>query len=112
MYSTVREKDKGRRTSAVRAYSAVVRTPSMYAQHNIRVNSVHPTGVATPMIFNEHMAAVFAENPDSSAMTSNLLPVPFVEPLDVTNAVVWLLSDKARYITGVALPVDAGFAVM
>jgi NAD(P)-dependent dehydrogenase (short-subunit alcohol dehydrogenase family) len=51
-----------------------------YAQHNIRVNSVHPTGVATPMIFNEHMAAVFAENPDSSAMTGNLLPVPFVEP--------------------------------
>lgn len=83
-----------------------------YAQHNIRVNSVHPTGVATPMIFNEHMATVFAENPDSSAMAGNLLPVPFVEPLDVTNAVVWLLSDKARYITGVALPVDAGFAVM
>ncbi len=83
-----------------------------YAQNNIRVNSVHPTGVATPMIFNEHMAAVFTENPDSSAMTGNLLPVPFVEALDVTNAVVWLLSDKARYVTGVALPVDAGFAVM
>ncbi len=83
-----------------------------YAQHNIRVNSVHPTGVATPMIFNEHMAARFAENPDASAMTGNLLPVPFVEPMDVTNAVVWLASDKARYITGVALPVDAGFAVM
>lgn len=83
-----------------------------YAQHNIRVNSVHPTGVGTPMIFNEHMAAVFAGNPDSSAMTGNLLPVPFVEPADVTNAVVWLLSDKARYVTGVALPVDAGFAVM
>lgn len=83
-----------------------------YAQYNIRVNSVHPTGVATPMIFNEHMAARFAENPDASAMTGNLLPVPFVEPLDVTNAVVWLAGDKARYITGVALPVDAGFAVM
>jgi SDR family mycofactocin-dependent oxidoreductase len=83
-----------------------------YAQHNIRVNSVHPTGVATPMIFNEHMAAVFAANPEGSAMTGNLMPVPFIEPLDVTNAVVWLLSEKARYITGVALPVDAGFAVM
>lgn len=83
-----------------------------YAQNNIRVNSVHPTGVATPMIFNEHMATVFAQNPESSAMTGNLLPVPFVEPMDVTNAVLWLLSDRARYITGVALPVDAGFAVM
>ena len=83
-----------------------------YAQHNIRVNSVHPTGVSTPMIFNEHMATVFAQNPDSSAMTGNLLPVPFVEAMDVTHAVRWLLSDHARYITGVALPVDAGFNVM
>ena len=83
-----------------------------YASHNIRVNSVHPTGVATPMIFNEHMAQAFAENPDSSAMTGNLLPVPFVEPMDVTNAVIWLVSDNARYVTGVTLPVDAGFAVM
>ncbi|OMB77398.1 mycofactocin-coupled SDR family oxidoreductase [Mycolicibacterium conceptionense] len=83
-----------------------------YAQHNIRVNSVHPTGVATPMIFNEHMAKVFEANPDSSAMTGNLMPVPFVEPLDVTNAVVFLAGEKARYITGVALPVDAGFAIM
>ncbi|OBG83783.1 3-ketoacyl-ACP reductase [Mycobacterium sp. E802] len=83
-----------------------------YAQHSIRVNSVHPTGVATPMIFNEHMARVFEANPDSSAMTGNLMPVPFVEPLDVTNAVVFLAGEKARYITGVALPVDAGFAIM
>ncbi|WP_419186521.1 mycofactocin-coupled SDR family oxidoreductase [Mycolicibacterium peregrinum] len=83
-----------------------------YAQQNIRVNSVHPTGVATPMIFNEHMAAVFEASPDSSAMSGNLLPVPFVEPLDVTNAVVFLAGEKARYITGVALPVDAGFAIM
>lgn len=83
-----------------------------YARHNIRVNSVHPTGVATPMIFNDHMAKTFAEATDPDPMTGNLLPVPFVEPLDVTNAVLWLVSDKARYITGVALPVDAGFAVM
>ncbi len=83
-----------------------------YAQHNIRVNSVHPTGVATPMIFNEHMAQMFAANPEGSAMSGNLLPVPFVEALDVTNVVVFLAGEKARYITGVALPVDAGFAVM
>lgn len=83
-----------------------------YAQHNIRVNSVHPTGVATPMIFNEHMAQLFAANPEGSAMAGNLLPVPFVEPGDVTHAVMYLISDHARYITGTTLPVDAGFAVM
>ncbi|AKK28729.1 mycofactocin-coupled SDR family oxidoreductase [Mycobacterium sp. EPa45] len=83
-----------------------------YAPHNIRVNSVHPTGVATPMIFNEHMAGVFEADPNSSAMAGNLLRVPFVEPVDVTNAVLYLISDTARYVTGVTLPVDAGFGVM
>lgn len=83
-----------------------------YAPQNIRVNSIHPTGVATPMIINEHMARVFEANPEGSAMSGNLLPVPFVEPVDVTAAVMYLVSDGARYITGTALPVDAGFAVM
>ncbi|ANI42508.1 mycofactocin-coupled SDR family oxidoreductase [Mycolicibacterium vaccae] len=83
-----------------------------YAQQNIRVNSIHPTGVATPMIFNDHMARVFEANPEGSAMSGNLLPVPFVEPSDVTAAVLFLVSDGARYITGTTLPVDAGFAVM
>ena len=64
------------------------------------------------MIFNEHMAQRFAENPEGSAMSGNLLPVPFVEALDVTNVVVFLSGEKARYITGVALPVDAGFNVL
>lgn len=64
------------------------------------------------MIFNEHMARVFEANPEGSAMSGNLLPVPFVEPSDVTAAVMYLVSDGARYITGTALPVDAGFAVM
>ncbi len=83
-----------------------------YAPQNIRVNSVHPTGVATPMIFNEHMAQAYAAGTLSSGMSGNLLDVPYVEPMDVTNAVVWLTSDKARYVTGITLPVDAGFAVM
>jgi enoyl-[acyl-carrier-protein] reductase (NADH) len=64
------------------------------------------------MIFNEHMATVFAENPQLSAMSGNLLAVPYVEAMDVTNVVTFLASNKARYITGVALPVDAGYAVM
>jgi SDR family mycofactocin-dependent oxidoreductase len=83
-----------------------------YAPQGIRVNSVHPTGVGTPMIFNDHMAKVFEANPDASAMSGNLLPVPFVEPIDVTNAVLFLISDSGRYITGQTLPVDAGFGAM
>jgi len=83
-----------------------------YARHDIRVNSVHPTGVATPMIFNDHVAGLFAANPEGTGMTGNLLSVPYVEAMVVTNAVTWLVSDKARYITGVALPVDAGQAII
>jgi len=83
-----------------------------YAQHNIRVNTVHPSGVGTPMILNDHTLRMFQENPNGAALSANLLPVPFVEAEDVTNVVVFLASPKARYITGVALPVDAGHAVM
>ncbi|MDZ7882633.1 MAG: mycofactocin-coupled SDR family oxidoreductase [Mycobacterium sp.] len=83
-----------------------------YGSHNIRVNTVHPTGVATPMIFNEHMAQMFAANPQGTAMAGNLLPVPYVDPQDVTNAVLFLISEGARYMTGSTLPVDAGFAAM
>jgi SDR family mycofactocin-dependent oxidoreductase len=83
-----------------------------YAQHNIRVNTVHPSGVGTPMILNDHTLRTFQENPNGAALSGNLLPVPWVEAEDVTNAVVFLASPKARYVTGVALPVDAGHAVM
>jgi len=83
-----------------------------YAQNNIRVNSVHPSGVNTPMIMNENMARMVREHPNAPAQSGNLMPVPYVEPEDVTNAVVWLASSKARYITGATLPVDAGHAVM
>ncbi len=43
------------------------------------------------------------------AETANALPVDMVEPVDISNAIVWLVSDDARYVTGVKLPVDAGF---
>jgi SDR family mycofactocin-dependent oxidoreductase len=82
-----------------------------YSPMNIRVNTVHPTGVNTPMINNERMAAILAEMPDLIGASANLMPVPVVQPTDITNAVVWLCSDEARYITGVTLPVDAGFNV-
>ncbi|BBX28462.1 mycofactocin-coupled SDR family oxidoreductase [Mycolicibacterium alvei] len=83
-----------------------------YAEHSIRVNTVHPTGVFTPMVANEHMAQVFAEHPSAAKLATNLLPVPFVEAQDVANAVVWLASDHSRYVTGVCLPIDAGYTAM
>jgi SDR family mycofactocin-dependent oxidoreductase len=89
------------------------------APHWIRVNSVHPTAVSTRMVHNEANMRSFlpgAANPTAeeyaAAMTSlNVLPVPWLEPRDVSNAVLFLASDEARYITGVALPVDAGSAL-
>jgi NAD(P)-dependent dehydrogenase (short-subunit alcohol dehydrogenase family) len=58
------------------------------------------------------MARMYEANPEPSAMAGNLLPVPFVEPSDVTSAVLYLISDGARYVTGTTLPIDAGNAVM
>jgi SDR family mycofactocin-dependent oxidoreductase len=81
------------------------------AKHNIRVNSVHPTGVSTPMILNDALQELLASLPADGPDMSNLLDVPMVEPRDVSAAVAWLVSDEARYVTGVALPVDAGMTV-
>src|SRR5579872_3965517 len=80
------------------------------APHNIRVNSVHPAGANTPMVVNEAVAKLFASAPASSgADVGNLLDVQLIEAVDVSNAIAWLVSDEARYVTAVALPVDAGF---
>jgi SDR family mycofactocin-dependent oxidoreductase len=79
------------------------------AQHRIRVNSVHPTGVNTPMVVNEVMQEFLTQDPQMSSAMANALPVDMVEPVDISNAIVWLVSDDARYVTGVTLPVDAGF---
>ena len=79
------------------------------AQHNIRVNSVHPTGVNTPMVVNEVMQRFLEQDPSVAGAMANLLPVELVEPVDISNAILWLVSDEARYVTGVTLPVDAGF---
>jgi NAD(P)-dependent dehydrogenase (short-subunit alcohol dehydrogenase family) len=86
------------------------------APRRIRVNTVHPTNVSTDMLLNDALYKVFRpdlENPTLEdtipAYTRfNLLPVPWVEPRDISNAVLFLLSDEARYVTSVALPVDAG----
>jgi len=83
-----------------------------FAPHSIRVNSIHPSGVATPMILNDFVVNRMMENPNK-AVSQMLLPgVPLVEPQDVTEAVLWLVSPRARYVTGVAIPVDAGHLVM
>jgi NAD(P)-dependent dehydrogenase (short-subunit alcohol dehydrogenase family) len=82
----------------------------------IRVNSVHPTSVNTPMIHNDATYRLFApdlENPTREQVGErflglNALPVSWVEPVDISNAVLWLASDESRYVTGVTLPVDAG----
>jgi SDR family mycofactocin-dependent oxidoreductase len=91
------------------------------APHMIRVNSVHPTTVNTDMVQNQGIYDLFrpdlapgtATRDDAAEafLTLNLLPVKWVEPVDISNAVVWLSSDMARYVTGVQLPVDAGSLV-
>ena len=78
------------------------------APHGIRVNSVHPTGVNTPM--NDGLAALEGLTPRAVAERSagNLLPVPWIEPEDVAQAVLYLASERARFITGAGLVLDAG----
>jgi SDR family mycofactocin-dependent oxidoreductase len=78
------------------------------APHSIRVNTVHPTGVNTPMVVNDYMAQFLTDDFAATNMM-NLLPVELVEAVDISNAVLWLASDEARYVTGTCLPVDAGF---
>jgi (+)-trans-carveol dehydrogenase len=86
------------------------------APHMIRVNTVHPTSVDTPMVGNQATLALFRpdlENPGledarETFLSLHLLPIEWLEPRDISNAVLWLASDEARYVTGVALPVDAG----
>jgi len=78
------------------------------APHGIRVNSIHPTGVNTPM--NDGLAALEGLTPQEIAERSagNLLPVPWIEPEDVAHAVLYLASDRARFVTGAPLVIDAG----
>jgi SDR family mycofactocin-dependent oxidoreductase len=89
------------------------------AGHFIRVNAVCPTACDTPMIQNEALYRAFRpdlrepgrEDVKDGFRQMNLLPIPWVDPLDISNAIVWLASDQARYVTGVTLPVDAGNAL-
>ncbi|GAA4906025.1 SDR family mycofactocin-dependent oxidoreductase [Actinomycetospora succinea] len=89
------------------------------APYRVRVNTVHPTNVDTHMIQNPGTWGMFAPgDPEPTqekaipGFTSlNALEIPWIESVDVSNAVLFLLSDEARYITGATLPVDAGAAI-
>ncbi|BCP05241.1 mycofactocin-coupled SDR family oxidoreductase [Mycobacterium paraintracellulare] len=87
------------------------------APHHVRVNCVNPTNVDTPMIQNDVVSSAFRPDLDrpptraefaDAARSMNMLAVPWIDPLDVANAALFLASDEARYITAITLPVDAG----
>jgi (+)-trans-carveol dehydrogenase len=87
------------------------------APHWIRCNTIHPAGTNTPMAHNQmHYSRFAGGRPD--ATLSDVIdvyesiaarPIPWTEPEDIANAVVWLCSDEARYVTGVTLPIDGGW---
>jgi (+)-trans-carveol dehydrogenase len=107
----------GHYTAAKHGVVGLMRTLALeLAPEMIRVNSVHPTSVNTDMVNNEATYKLFVpgvENPTTEQFAEvstqmQALPIPWVEPVDISNALLFLASDEGRYITGVALPVDAG----
>lgn len=110
----------GHYVSAKHGLVGLMRTLAVeLAPHSIRVNSLHPTTVNTDMIMNDAAFRLFrpdlehptAEDAGSSFLSLNALPLKWVEPVDISNALLFLSSDEARYITGVTLPIDAGVLV-
>jgi SDR family mycofactocin-dependent oxidoreductase len=79
------------------------------APHSIRVNTVHPTAVNTMMAVNPQMVAFLEHYPDGGPHLQNPMPVELLEPGDISAAIAHLVSDDAKYVTGVTFPVDAGF---
>lgn len=86
-----------------------------YAQHSIRVNIVHPTGVVSGMTVNDTMVELMTEamngGDNTISQMQNALPVMILEPSAISDTIMFLVSEEAQYITGVSLPVDAGFSV-
>ena len=79
------------------------------AKHKIRVNTVHPTGVDTPMVAGlGGLDPIINKEPELGPIFMNTYPVEMVDPRDISNAVLWLASDESRYVTGLELTVDAG----
>ncbi|MDT5254682.1 MAG: hypothetical protein QOH07_3636, partial [Mycobacterium sp.] len=83
--------------------------------HTIRVNAVLPGNTGTPMLHSQSVLDMFNGGPGGTvekmqfpSQATMLLPIPWLEPEDISAAVLFLASDDARHITGVALPVDGG----
>ena len=107
----------GHYVSAKHGVIGLMRTLALeLAPDSIRVNAICPTTVNTPMIQNDPTYRLFrpdladptVDDAADAFLSLNLLPTRWVEPRDISNALLFLASDEARYITGVALPVDAG----
>jgi SDR family mycofactocin-dependent oxidoreductase len=81
------------------------------AEKNIRVNSVHPGGVATPMIINEAMGLLVGDQPEFGEAQRPKLSMPPMEPSEVTDAIVYFCGRSGRHLTGVALPLDGGLTL-
>jgi SDR family mycofactocin-dependent oxidoreductase len=84
---------------------------NLLGPQSIRVNTIHPTGVATGMVMNETMARLFEEGDEALSAMQNVLPIQILQPEEIAEAVAWLVSDSGKFITGTAWPLDAGFAV-
>ena len=88
---------------------------NQYASEMIRVNTIHPTGVATGMNQNPAMEALMAQaaagGQNAISQMQNALPIAILQPENIADAVAWLVSDEAAYITGIQLPLDAGFTI-
>ncbi|WP_099021955.1 mycofactocin-coupled SDR family oxidoreductase [Mycolicibacterium palauense] len=106
----------GHYSAAKHGVVGLMRTLSIeLAPHAIRVNSINPTTVDTPMIGNQAIYELFTgvegatrEQAMPAFKSVNAMPIPFVDPVDVSNGVLYLASDEARYVTGTTLLVDAG----
>lgn len=81
------------------------------AEHSIRVNAIHPSGVATDMIINETTMRLSAAGDPWLASQLNALPIALLQPEQIATAVAWLVSDDAAFITGTSWPLDAGFTL-
>lgn len=96
-------------TAAKHGVIGLMRSWANYlAPYNIRVNSVAPTAVRTPMAGDGNLSEMMKRMPALANALSNAMPVDLVEPIDVSNAILWLVSDESRYVTGTVVPVDAG----
>jgi SDR family mycofactocin-dependent oxidoreductase len=83
---------------------------NLLAPDRIRVNTVHPGGVDTPMISNPAFQGFMASGPRMATALPNALPIGLMAAAEISSAVAWLVSDEGRYVTGIVLPVDAGIA--